>query len=158
MNLNSSTIARDSTAMSLDCPDILHRGACRTQDFCTALVGPPPDVQNFWHPNASPTKNFQPHHASAHQTSSYKTQESTSATHFRSNEPETNVQKFKVERQATRVKSHTLFRSTLPTPHSPFRPATDAQNPGAEFCAPRKNPVQFIVQYRTSTILQPAPM
>src|SRR4051794_3269879 len=88
MTLNSSTIARDSAAMSLELSNIHVTRACRTQDFCTALVGPPPDVQNFWRPNLRPTKNFQQHHASAHQNPSCKTQKSASATHFRSSEPE----------------------------------------------------------------------
>src|SRR4051812_11020825 len=67
MDVNFATIARASTATSLELPTILCRVARKTQTFCTALVGPPPHVQNFWRPNALATKNLHSHDASAHQ-------------------------------------------------------------------------------------------
>src|SRR3954469_19176264 len=162
MNLNSSSIARDLIAMSLVSPAILHRGACKTRHFCTALVGPPLHVQNFWRPNPVPTKNLQPHHTIAHHDPSSKTPKSTSATHFCIKAPGANVQNSRAKSHASGAESQYLFPSTFPSPPSAFHPtvtahgvcllqsspqllvpspklALHAQNPGAEFCAPIRN-------------------
>src|SRR3954451_19770886 len=112
MDVNFSTIARDRTAMSLRFAPVLRRGACKTQTFCTASVGPPLHVQNFWRPNALATKNLQRHDPSAHQTPSSKSQNSTSATHFRSNQLETNVQNSRAKSHASRAESQNLVPST----------------------------------------------
>src|SRR4051812_31855004 len=135
MDVNLSSIERLQTPIRLNLPAVLRRAARRSRDFCTRLVGPPARVQNYLPPNPLRANNFKRRAISAHQDPPCKTQKSTSARHFRSKCPKTNVQKSRPE-----SRNQNLVRSTLPTPHSAFRPAQDAQNPGGEFCAPRKNP------------------
>src|SRR3954447_23500246 len=130
MDVNFSSIERQKIRMSPNLPAVLYCASCRTRSFCTALVGPPARVQNYLPPNPFRAINFKPHLANAHKHPRCKTKKSASATHFRSNTLKTNAQKSKVESRPSRVKSRNPRRSTLPTPHSPFRPATDAQNPG----------------------------
>src|SRR4051794_23725633 len=133
MDVNPFQIARGVTAASLEFPANRRREVCKSRRFCTRYVGPPPHGQNYLRPKPFGTNNFNRRAASAHQDPPCKTEKSTSATHFCSNTPKTNVRNSIYKRQESRIKTENLHRSTLPPPHSPFLTATDAQNPGAEF-------------------------
>src|SRR4051794_21884279 len=121
MDVNFSSIERQQIRMSLNLPAVLRGAACRSRDFCTALVVPPARVQNYLPPNPFRANNFKRQIANAHQDPPYKTKKSASAAHFRPNTPKTKAQKSKVEIQAPRLK-----RQNPVAPPSPFRPATDA--------------------------------
>src|SRR4051812_2052424 len=50
MNINLSHIAREPTLLTPEFRANRHRILCKTQEFCTPEVGPPPPVQSFWRP------------------------------------------------------------------------------------------------------------
>src|SRR4051794_22733511 len=93
MDVNPFHIARRLTAVSLEFSANRRGEVCKTRRFCTRYVGPPPHVQNYLRPKPFRSNNFKRCAASAHQDPPRKTQKSTSATHFRTNTPNTNVRK-----------------------------------------------------------------
>jgi hypothetical protein len=149
MQVNPPSCARLQTPMSLKIEALPYRNARTMQGFCTVYMGPPPHVQNFSRRKAVHPNNFQRPTAHARKTGRCKTQKTSSATHFCSSRPKIQAQNYTLATCSIPPICHSAF-VIYPAP-------LHAQNPGGEFCAPRKNPVKYNIHYRTSTILHPAP-